>query len=161
MNLAYGPQLLVVYFGSPTCGYCTQPAFKAALRHLGPLLEGQATASGRRLHLAAVAVEWDALAGVEYLRELGRFDEVIAGAKWLNTVVAQRLFSIGRPSVPTILLYERTITPSVATNTLVFSPERELARFVGSRAIEEWVARGAPVADALRVERSDSSVAAT
>jgi hypothetical protein len=158
---ASGPQLLVVFFGSRTCSFCNRPAFKAAVRRMGSLLGPQASAAGRSVHLAAVAVAWDAREGIEYLRELGEFDEVSAGGSWWNTVVGQRLFSRDRPAVPTLVLYERVIIPSVEENTLVFGPERELQRFVGSDTIEAWIAAGCPVTDLLLPvkERADPMAA--
>lgn len=141
---AVGAQLLAVYFGSPTCGFCTQPAFKAAIRRVGPLLAAQAAARAQTFHWAAVAVAWNAREGFEYLAELGPFDEIAAGGQWWNTIVAQRLFGAGRAATPALLLYERTIEQRVAENTLVFS-ERLIGRSGGSQQIEHWVAQGAPL----------------
>jgi hypothetical protein len=145
---AYGPQVLVFYFGSRTCHFCATAPFKAAMRRVGALLQRQASAAGRAFHFAAVAVDWDAEAGFAYVRELGRFDEVIAGGKWWNTVVGQRLFGPDGAALPTLVIYERTVTPAADAKTLVFA-EREVSRLVGRNVIEEWIGRGAPIADLL------------
>src|SRR5438093_5274961 len=80
-ELKFGPQLLAVYFGARSCGFCTQPAFKSAIRRLGAALASQAAAAGRTFHFLGVAVDWDAAEGIEYLRELGQFDEICAGGQ--------------------------------------------------------------------------------
>jgi len=160
-ELKFGPQLLAVYFGARSCGFCTQPSFKSALRRLGTALATQAAAAGRTFHFLAVAVDWDAAEGVEYLRQLGEFDEICAGGKWLNTAVAQRLFRDGRAGVPTLVLYERTITAVRENDTLIFSPERELARFEDARRIVEWVEVGAPIAELFGASPAESGARVT
>lgn len=159
-ELKFGPQLVAVYFGARDCGFCMQPAFKSAIRRLGTALATQAAAAGRTFHFLAVAVDWDAAEGVEYLRQLGEFDEISTGGKWLNTAVAQRLFLDGRAGVPTLVLYERTITAVPENDTLVFSPERELARFADAKRIAEWVELGAPIAGLLSAVRDSIDRAA-
>jgi hypothetical protein len=119
------------------------------MRCLGALLATQAEAAGRTFHFVGVAVDWDVATGVEYLRELGDFDEISSGGSWLNTTVAERLFVDKQPAVPTLVLYERTITAVPEPGTIVFGPERELARFSGSNRISEWIEAGAPVAGLL------------
>jgi len=143
----YGPHVLAVFFGSASCKAAGRPSFKAAMRRLGKLLQQQAAAQGRGLYFAAVAVDWVPESGFAYLRDFGEFDEVASGGVWWNTIVCQRLFGVRRPSVPTIVLYERIITPDVDANTMIFGPERELMRLSGSNVIEAWIARGAPIPD--------------
>ena len=99
---------------------------------------------GLGFHWVGVAVEWDVAQGLDYLADVGPFDEVSAGGNWWNTSVAQRLFRDAPPAVPTVALFERRITVDTGRNTLTFGVERQLAAIVGSREIEDWVAQGAP-----------------
>lgn len=154
-----GRQLLAIYFGSPTCGYCVHAPFIASIRRAGALIQRQAAALGLTLHWSGVAVHWSAAEGIEYLAKLGPFDEVCAGAMWWNTSVAHHLYGSRPPAVPTLVVYERTIEAD-ATHALQLRDQHELLRLTGSKAIEEWIAIGAPV-DALRSSNLDGGNSAT
>jgi hypothetical protein len=123
--------------------------FKEAIRSLGTLLSSQASIAGYSFHLVGIAVDWEVSAGLRYLRDLGEFDEISSGGKWLNTAVSERLFTESRPSVPSVVLCQRTITAVPESGTMVFTHERELLRMVGAKQIAEWAYLGAPIADLL------------
>jgi hypothetical protein len=145
--LNLGPQLLAVFFGGRDCGFCRSEDFKKVMRPLARSLSDQARRAQFSFHYLGVAVDWSASKGVEYLGQLGEFDEISAGAKWLNTVVAARLFGVEKPIIPSLVLYTRMIEQ--VGETLVFSPEKELLRLIGAKEIVEWIDSGAPIESLL------------
>ena len=46
--------------------------------------------------------------------------------------------------IPQVVLLERDVTEG-GPRSLTVSPEREIARYIGSREIDTWVKRGAPL----------------
>lgn len=145
MEPSFGRQLLVIYFGSPTCASCVRPSFIAAIRRAAGLMQRQAIEHHVTMHWAGVAIHWNSAEGIAYLGQLGPFDEVSSGAKWWNTAVAQHLYRQTPPAVPTLVVYERTIAVDYVSEALQLRDQRELLRLTGGNVIEDWVAKGAPV----------------
>lgn len=145
-KLQPGPQLLAIYFGSKGCGFCSIPELKAALRGAGARLRAHAAAVGYTFYFVAVAIDWRVPTGIEYLAELGDFDEVCVGGHWQNTAVARYLVpGSPRPGLPTLVLQVRRVVMDTSAKPLRFVEEREVGRFVGSTAIAEWIRGGATV----------------
>ena len=145
-KLQPGPQLLAIYFGSKSCGFCSLPELKGALRGAGMRLRAHAAAAGYTFHFVAVAIDWNVPTGLEYLAELGEFDEISVGGNWQNTSVARYLVSGSpRPGVPTLVLQVRRVVMDTSANPLRFVEEREVGRFVGAMAIADWIRAGASV----------------
>ena len=145
-KLQPGPQLLAIYFGSKGCGFCSLPELKAALRTAGTLLRAHAAAAGYTFYFVAVAIDWRVPTGLEYLADLGAFDEICVGGNWQNTAVARYLIpGSPRPGVPTLVLQVRRIVIDTSAKPLQFIEEREVGRFVGSTAIADWIRAGASI----------------
>jgi hypothetical protein len=140
-----GRQLVVVYVGMTGCGASRDPELKRAVRRMKPLVARQADSLGRALSIAGVALDWEADSGAAYLRSLGMWDEMVVGNNWVNLGAERYVWREegGRPAIPQVLVYERSVTP--AKRGIVFSPARRLGRYLGTEEIVGWVERGAPL----------------
>jgi len=80
-----------------------------------------------------------------YLKSLSAFNEVTVGNNWFNLGIAHYVLgdSLGRLSVPQVILLERHLTNE--KRALRFSEERILARYVGAEMIVNWVSSGTPL----------------
>jgi hypothetical protein len=79
---------------------------------------------------------------------VGAFDEISVGGNWTNSAVVRYLggdFGPAYPKagVPQVIVLEREIDQQITS--LHVSPERELARYVGTRDIWNWARQGAPL----------------
>lgn len=145
MQLTSGNQLVAVYVGMTGCGASRDPELKAAVREMKPAFAQHAAAAGRPVSIVGVALDWDTDHGVDYLKDLGRWDEVIAGNNWANLGAEQHIFRAegGRPSIPQIVIYEREIATEMTG--VKFGPNRVLRRIVGTDSIIAWVKGGAAI----------------
>ena len=77
-------QLLMIYFGASTCGWCARPDTHELLRRAAFAL--RETAEGDNLGFLAigVALDRDMEAGLDHLRLIGIFNQVSAGYSWAN-----------------------------------------------------------------------------
>ena len=80
-----------------------------------------------------------------YLKGLGAWDEVSAGNNWSSLGAVRYVWREpgSHPSLPQILIFDRTVTPG--ERTIKFGAERRLAQFIGVSEITRWVAQGAPL----------------
>lgn len=137
-------QIVAMYVGSQTCGPCRLPEFKAAIRRMNIQLSCLAAQQGSSFSAVGVALDWDTDSAVTFLASAGPFDEIDAGANWANAVSLKHLMSPdGTAAIPQVVVLGRTLDPD-AIGVLLES-ERELAKFVGSDQIMDWVKRGTPM----------------
>ena len=138
-----GRELVAVLVSYSKCVGNSYPGFVASVDSLNRALAAQAKRSGRQFVAVGVATDWDPDSGYAYLKSLARFDEFIVGRNWFNLGVAHYVWadSLGKPSVPQVILLERTITPG--KKTVAVGADHVLARYQGAAAIAEWVKRGA------------------
>jgi hypothetical protein len=143
--LPAGNQLVAVFIGATHVGASRGSELAAAIREMKPILARHASAAGRPLSLVGVALDWDTDHGIAFLRELGRWDEVIAGNNWLNLGAEQHIWRAegGRPAIPQLIIYEREISGEL--KGLEFGPNRLLRRIVGTDSITAWVRGGAAI----------------
>jgi hypothetical protein len=143
--LPNGRQLVVVYVGMTGCGASRDPELKRAVRRMKPLVARQADSLGRALSIAGVALDWQPDSGAAYLRSLGMWDEMVVGNNWVNLGAERYIWGEqgGRPSIPQVIVYERTVRP--AKSRIAFGLARRLGRYVGTEEIIGWVERGAPL----------------
>jgi hypothetical protein len=97
--------------------------------------------SGVPFGTIGVSADWRVERGMQMLRSLGSFDEMIVGRNWLNHGVAMYMTEFGvRPKLPQIALFTRPI--EIADTVISYGPLRELLRLEGMDAIENWAASG-------------------
>jgi hypothetical protein len=138
-------QVLAICFGQSDCAPCREPALKAALHDMKPLLLEQANRSARDFSTLGVALDWDLEAGLSLLEPLTELDEVAVGANWMNAAAIRWIWqdSTSRAGIPQIVLVERTV--AVGGTGIAVGPDRLLKRVIGADAIRAWVAQGAPL----------------
>ena len=84
-------ELVLVYIGGYSCGFCNDPEFKAELSRFKLEIAGMAQAANRKLRTIGVSSDWDVDAGLQFLRDCGPWDEVVAGNNWYNSAVGKRV----------------------------------------------------------------------
>lgn len=143
-----GTELVMVYIGASHCGPCVQPEYKAALEQAKALLAEQAEAAGKGFAVIGVSLDYDPEVGIDFLRESGKFDELVIGRNWYNSAALSH-FGVtedGAPArqlaLPSVILYERDMSMGEFIGA---SEPRYLTQIMGSGALPEWVAAGAPL----------------
>ena len=149
-GLETGTELVMVYIGASHCGPCVQPAYKAALERAKGMLSEQAGAEGKGFAVIGVAIDYGAEDGYQFLRDSGGFDELVIGRNWFNSAALAHLWrpeglSERTVGLPSILVFERDMQMGAQIGA---SEPRYLKHLVGGHALPEWVAAGAPLADA-------------
>ncbi len=146
-----GRQLVLVYIGQSTCGWCNDPELPALLRVIHDSARSVASARERIVIMQGVSVDRRALVGIEHLNKIASFDEIYSGGWWTNELAFRYVW--GRPggsaSTPTIVVLERDITGLDDTTSVVplfaVSNERVLSEKSGVHAIRRWVRDGVPI----------------
>lgn len=137
-----GRQLVVVYVGGAEA--MRIPEFVASVRGMKPLLARQAAERGVALSITGVSLEWEVEHGLQDLRSMGAWDEIVIGNNWINTGAQHWVWRAdGHPRTPHVAVYERDLT--TRDSVITFGPERRIARFDGPMQIIEWVQKGAPL----------------
>jgi len=139
-------EVIAVYLGAR--GTDEQSGMVQAVKDMRDLLTKQAVSTNRRFILRGVSLEPTVEEGLQDLSLFGKFDEVSVGGNWTNSAVVRyigtRFDSAQASGIPQVVLLERDVTEG-GPSSLTVSPEREIARYVGTRDIDTWVRRGAPL----------------
>jgi hypothetical protein len=138
-----GREVVAVYIGARWCGPCQEKPLKQAVDRMKLLLAEQAESKGRPFSIIGVATDASVKDGLAFLAECGEFDEVSVGKGWHNALFTEHVSGIDRRYValPQVIVFEQEISeghPKVGT-------ARYLARHVGTKTIQAWVAKGAPL----------------
>jgi hypothetical protein len=149
MRALPGPELVLVFIGSSTCGPSNQRELPGQVEQLKLALQRRARTSGRSFTTLGIARDWDTDAGIRHLNRFGRFDEVIAGRNWLNTGLLRYVWEDipGQAATPQLLVLERRLVDRRSNEAAdgIVRDERLLVRKVGSAEIERWLAQSAPM----------------
>ena len=133
-------QDVFVLIGSSHCGYSTDPKlFGAFDRIVAANTSGHTVASTLRI---GVSMDEDARRGFDWLRSVGRFDEVDIGGNWLNSDVVNLIWAVpaAPPVIPQIILIERRIhRTSQPASRLTVTDVHVVKRAVGLDHISNWV----------------------
>jgi hypothetical protein len=103
--------IVLLVLTKSTCGACTSPAFRTAIRSVVQLYRLQTSSSGRKLHVHGVAADTDVAKAISFLSGLGTFDEVSVGRGWLNSSSYGAFWSNRKasPTVPQLLVIHETV----------------------------------------------------
>jgi len=145
-----GPQLEMVFIGSPRCKWSNQPELPALINKIRSDLSILADSLGMSFNAVGIAVDWDPVAGLEYLAGIGQFNEMSSGGNWGNSMVLKHIWSDGSavPSTPQLLVYSRDLrVPSVGGAWASFAEINREKVFgkVGFQAIKGWAENGSQV----------------
>ncbi len=143
--LTEGKELIAVYFGATTCVPCHDPDLKRNIKRTKPLLKRNAEAAGYTFSVTGAALDWSVKEGIEFLEEVGPFDEVIVGKTWSNLAAVDYMWAdtASFTALPQVVLIEREVINTA--NRMVFSPNVIMARYVGAKTVADWVDAGAPL----------------
>jgi hypothetical protein len=132
----FGSELVAVYISSSHCVGNLAPGLREAVEQAKVRLGARAKAEGRTFRAVGVALDWAPDSGLAYLRGFGQFDELVIGSNWFNVAATMLIFadSTGVPSIPQLIVYERTINVS-NPRRLQFGQPRVLRRVVGGDSI--------------------------
>ena len=141
--LATTRQIIAVYLGTEG----TDAGMVAIVRDMKAALSRQTVTTHRTFIARGVSLDPSVDGGIRHLALLGPFDEIAVGGNWTNSAVIRYLGGdIGTnrsTAIPQVVLLERDVTQ--AAERLQVSPEREIAQFIGTKEIGDWVHRGAPL----------------
>jgi hypothetical protein len=143
-ELPEGQELVFVYLGSYDCGPCHKPELKRAINEAKLLLDQKAEEAGKSFSAAGVDMGWSVEKGIDFLRETGRFDEIMVGRSWTGSAGTRYIWreEVTSPSKPSIVVYERRVTPE---DRISISEPTYLVSKSGASNIVEWVEDGAPL----------------
>ena len=140
-----GRQVVAVYIGAKWCGPCQETALKQAVERMKLLLAEQAESKGRPFSVIGVAMDPSVKDGLAFLAECGEFDEVSAGRHWHNSLFGQHVYGVDSRfnALPQVIVFEQEV--SEGRPGLKMGAPRYLARYLGTKTIQAWVEKGAPL----------------
>jgi hypothetical protein len=130
-----GTDTLLVLFLSSTCPACRAEPYASALRDA----LAKYNALGQHSRVIGVAIDADAQIGVEYLSTVASFDQVSAGAGWINQLANAFIWSDSVPiaSVPQLLVIRRRTT--LRGERYVAVSDSIVERALGLPPIVQWL----------------------
>lgn len=148
-DLSQRGQLLLLFFGSSTCGFSNDPRLPSLLRQAKADVAAQASDEDLNFWTIGVALDWSLQAGEDHLDKFGYFDETSIGSNWANSLALQFIWSQPDPNGATpqvVVAYRELLTPATDSIAKVSADaETIVLRRVGLDEIKTWVDRGSPV----------------
>ncbi len=143
-----GKQLVMIYLGSSSCAWANRDDVRAAVREVKKLLAERAARTERPFVTIGVSLDWSIEDGLTHLTEIGEFDEIAVGNKWVNLAAIRYIWHDvpGPASTPQIIVVERTVLAPESKDVIAVRDvptEALLARKVGAFEILRWVDNGA------------------
>jgi hypothetical protein len=128
-------ELLIVLIASSTCHGSHVDGFAEAVGKLASRMEIEAEERGMKPYLVGVALDRSIVDGMEFLSQLGSFDQVVVGMNWSNLGVQHYIeaLSTGPAVVPQLLVLERTVL--ISDMKVDFLAEHVVVRAVGANEI--------------------------
>lgn len=144
-----GEQLVLVYIGSSSCSWSNRDEIPGAIGTIQSRLRQYAEEAGLGFVSTGVAIDWIVDEGVEHLRSVGRFDQMVTGRNWSNMGALRYIWQTvpGRASTPQIVVVRRHMDVPTADGTVgAFSVSnvRLVTRKVGFTEIRGWADSGLP-----------------
>ena len=140
-------ETVLIFVGSSTCGWSKAPELKKALRAARTGLRAEANRRGETFASIGISVDVVVQDGVEYLMNMGPFDEIATGRSWANSASLKYVWGRelgGKPETPQIILVERVLGGPNG-EPLVVSDERVLLRRTGTEEIARWSREAFPI----------------
>jgi hypothetical protein len=138
-------EMLFVLIASSRSYGVRDPGFKQHLARARELVAHEATARGAVFGSIGISVDPVVDDGLEFLHDVGPFDEVDSGNNWESlgaTVFLWRGVRV-EPAVPQVLVVARDV--DARNRLLVLGAERLLVQKIGSDSVIAWAAAGAPL----------------
>lgn len=146
LGIKTGAEVALVFVGASFCGAHNIPGFPQLIENAKIAVQRQARTGGKQFRAVGVAVDWKPADGYAFLARFGEFDEIMAGSNWIGDGATRYVWRDlpGGAEVPQIIIMERHVDAEAA-RTIRMSEDRVVRRIQGTKAIEAWVAAGAPI----------------
>lgn len=154
---SHGRQLVMVVIGSSRCGAGQGSDVVVSLQEVRDSLRAVARRRQMAFSSIGVALDDDPRVGLEWLAQLGGFDEVAAGGNWLNTAAVEFVWRdpTGFGAQPQVIVQLRTI--ALESQRRYRPPIGEvLLRMIGRKDITAMA--GLQVLDSLLAARKSLAV---
>jgi hypothetical protein len=140
-----GRELVMVFVGASFCRAHQREGFPEALEQAKVAMAAEAARQDVQFRAIGVSMDWQPEEAIEFLNKFGRFDEMALGGNWVNQAVIRYVWRDlpGRPSVPQVILLERTIEKAQSSVNVV--NEQVVRRLTGTAEITAWAKAGAPL----------------
>lgn len=141
-----GPELVLLFFASSTCGACNDKRLLAAYPAMIENVAKEALERKVRFATAGVGIDHRPSDAIKFFNKFGPFNELIIGRNWTNSGALRYLWGefSGAPETPQVVVVARTLSDS--SNWVVqVKSERVLLRLSGLRQILRWINAGAPI----------------
>lgn len=149
MRAERGRELALIYIGSSTCSYSNVEWLPEAIEELKLEIKQVADTTDRSFSATGIALDWKVNAGLEHLEKFGKFDEILAGRKWLNLGAMRYIWDDipGKPGTPQVLVVDRFVeVPTDGSGGgYLIRDETLVMRKVGIIEIRRWLEHGAPL----------------
>lgn len=136
---------MLVLFVHSACTFCGDPEFVNAYRRSVASVRGRAEVEGVGFLTLGVALDADAMAGVEFLERYGSFDQISSGYGWANAIAVDFR---GMPlinEVPQIVVWRRVLMGAGTAGVVHTRNQRLVARMIGLPELAAWLERGTPL----------------
>ena len=134
-----GTEVIMVFIGSSTCGASQVDWVPETLASVQRRLGERSEAAGMAFATVGVALDQNIENGLEFLDQMGRFDEISIGRSWLNQASLRfllRELPSAETAIPQIVVVAQRI--AVEGNVILVEPEQLLARKIGLDEIRHW-----------------------
>lgn len=127
---------LVTYIGMGSCHMCRDPEVKQAVRRFRNAIVAKGTALDVSVTTRGIALDWDLVEGLELLRDLGPWHEVMIGNNWFGLGAQRHIWEEGEEGVvPQVVVsfQEYRIAENI---DMQVRHEIELLRLIGGEEIQ-------------------------
>jgi hypothetical protein len=134
-RVASGTEVILYFIASSTCGASRHPSLPQAMQRIHNRVADSVKAQNKRVVYVGVGVDENPTASLDFLKQYGPFDEVIAGGSWLGTGAVDLLIR-GLPGplvLPQLLIVERDV--EAGKKAISVSADRVQARKLGFQEI--------------------------
>jgi hypothetical protein len=151
-QLTSGHELVMVYVGSATCAFSTAQEVVSYLTSIRAALSVRAREAGSVFVTVGVADDLSPELGLEHLKKVGPFDEMMAGRQGLNLGVLKYVHQgfTGIGGTPQLVILSRMATVGQRPS---MSSERVLGRYLGVLEIRDWLEEGLPLPSLTSLRR--------
>lgn len=141
-----GDEVALVFVGASFCGAHNVPGFPQVVERAKIAVQRRAKGAGKQFRAVGVALDWRPAEGIAFLSRFGEFDEISAGSNWVGDAATRYVWRdlSGSAEVPQLLIVSRHVDAE-ADQAIRMTGDRVVRRLLGTKAIEAWVAQGAPI----------------
>ncbi len=146
-KLRSGHEVVMVFIGSPHCGFCTSPEMAPLVREAAVSLRERAASDDATPVFVGVATSRVPGEGWKFLERILNFDEVVIGRNWLNSELVELVWSSpsAHAATPQIIVYRQNVVAPSENVRASISREAPTIRVTGIGEIRRWVDAGCPL----------------